>query len=130
MAAPTRQELAKALVPVIAKSKDSVKLAKAIALYLSEHRQTKELDGLMRAVANLRSKSGTIEATVTAAFPLSPALKRDIRSLIAKQRGATEVILVEVTDPSVLGGIKIETGEHQLDVTVQQKLNRLKRAIA
>lgn len=130
MAAPTRQELAKALVPVIAKSKDSAKLAKAIALYLSEHRQTKELDGLMRAVANLRSKSGTIEATVTTAFPLSPALKRDIRSLIAKQRGATEVILVEVTDPSVLGGIKIETGEHQLDVTVQQKLNRLKRAIA
>lgn len=130
MAAPTRKELAKALISVMAQSKDSAKLAKAIALYLSEHRQTKELDGLMRNISDLRAKSGTIEAIVTSAFLLTPALKRDIRSLITKQRGAKEVILVETIDPSVLGGIRIETGEHQLDVTVQQKLNRLKRAIA
>lgn len=130
MANLPRKELAKALLPIMDSTKDPAKLAKAIALFLSEEKRTKDLEGLMRDITTLRAESGVIEATVTSAFPLTGALKRDIRSLITKQHGAKEVILVEVVDPTVLGGVKIETGEHQLDVTVQQKLNRLRRAIA
>lgn len=132
MATPTRKQIAKALVSVTNQSGaslDSPKLAKAIALYLSENRRTKDLDGLLRDIMTLRADAGVVEVTVTSAFPLTPSLKRDVRSLIAKQHGAKEVILNEVVDPEVLGGLRIETGEQQLDVTVQQKLNRLKRAI-
>lgn len=129
MAGTSRKELAKALLPLVDSTKDPAKLAKAIALFLSEERRTKDLEGLMRDIESLRAEAGVVEATVTSAFPLTQALKRDIRSLITKQHKAKEVILVEVVDPTVLGGVKIETGEHQLDVTVQQKLNRLKRAI-
>lgn len=129
MASPTRTELSKALLSVINKTNDQQKLAKAIAHYLSEKRQTRELDAIMRDVARLRAEKGILEATVISAFPLHETLKRDIRSLIAKEQ-KTEIVLNEVIDPSVLGGIRIETGEQQLDVTVQAKLHRLKRAIA
>ncbi len=130
MASPTRTELSKALLSVINKTNDQQKLAKAIAHYLSEKRQTRELDAVMRDVARLRAEKGIIEATVISAFPLNETLKRDIRSLIAKEQKTEKIIINEVIDPSVLGGIRIETGEQQLDVTVQAKLHRLKRAIA
>lgn len=129
MAAPTRKELAKAILAKMDLSKDDQKLAKAIALYLSEHRMSKDLDGLMRDIASLRADNGTLEVNVTSAFPLTASLKRDIRSFVAKQSKSKEVIFVETIDPRVLGGLRIETGEQQLDATVQAKLNRLKRAI-
>ena len=129
MAQPTRKMLAQALLPTINKSTDPAKLAKSIAQYLVQARRINEVDGLMRDVTSLREQSGIIEVTVTSAFPLNQVLKRDIRMLVTKQRPDAKVIINEVIDPSVLGGVKLETSEQQLDVTVQSKLESLKRAI-
>lgn len=129
MAKSSRKELAGALNGMITTSSDPSKLAKAIARYLTEERQTKDLDGLMRDIIRMRENDGIIEVTATTAFPLSDQLKRDIRSLIEKQHNTTHIIINEVIDPYVVGGLKLETSEQQLDVTVQAKLHRLKRAI-
>ncbi len=129
MAAPKRKELAKVLTPMIHKSSDPAKLARQIARYLVEQRRTNDVDGLMRDIIALREQDGTVEVTVTSAFPLSQQLKRDIRSLITRSRKDATVIINEVVDPSVIGGMKVETSEQQLDITIQAKLNQLKRAI-
>lgn len=129
MAAPSKRDLAQVIQHIGETTPDQAKLAEAIALYLTQKRRTKELDGIIRSLATLREQDGMIEATVTSAFPLSQDLKRNIRALITAQRSAKHVVINEVVDPSVIGGLKIETGEHQLDVTVQTKLQSLKQAI-
>jgi F-type H+-transporting ATPase subunit delta len=126
----SRKDLASALLPLIEKTHDQKKLAKAIAQYLAENRQTKELDALMRDISSLRVAAGTIEATVTSAFPISPAVKRSIKTVIMSQHNADNIVINEVIDPSVVGGLRIETAEQQLDTTVRSKLNRLKSTIA
>lgn len=129
MAKPTRKTLAKALLPAVNKSTDPAKLAKTIARYLVESRQVSEVDGLIRDIVKLREQQGIIEVVVTSAFPINQSLRRDIRSLISKKYHDAQVIISEVIDPSVIGGIKLETSEQQLDETVQAKLKSLKQAI-
>jgi len=48
--------------------------------------------------------------------------------MVAKTSKADKVILNETIDPSVIGGVRIETNEQQLDITVRAKLNKLKQA--
>lgn len=129
MAAPSKRDLASVIRQISETNPDQAKLAEAIAQYLTQKRRTKELDGIIRSLASLREQDGVVEATVTSAFPLSQDLKRNIRALITAQRSAKQVVINEIVDPSVIGGLKIETGEHQLDVTVQTKLQSLKQAI-
>jgi ATP synthase F1 delta subunit len=129
MSKPTRSQIAAAIVKLIERSHDTKKLAKAIASYLAENRATKELDAIMREVTRLRAERGVAEASVTSAFPLSNSLRRDIEALISKDTQAKTIVLNEVVEPSVLGGVRVETGETQLDATIQSSLHKLKRAI-
>lgn len=128
-----RKDLAKALLPLVEKTpKDRThqkKLAAAIAQYLAENRQTKELDGLMRDIARLRAERGIVEATATTAFPLSPKLKRELENIVSKTHKADKVVLNEVVDPSVIGGVRLETAASQLDVTIQAELHQLRTSI-
>lgn len=128
MAKASRKELAQVLADIIDRTTDQQMLAKAVARFVSEHRLAKELDSIMREVERIRAAEGVVEATVTTAFPLTDALKRDIRSLISKERNVKHVVINEVVNQDVIGGLRIEAGEQQLDVTIQGKLNRLKGA--
>ncbi len=123
-----RKETATALLNLAEKSRDQKQLAEAIALYLTQNRQTKELDGLMRDMVRMRSDNGITEATVVSAHPISAKLKSDLKAMVAKTSKADKVILNETIDPSVIGGVRIETNEQQLDITVRAKLNKLKQA--
>jgi F0F1-type ATP synthase delta subunit len=40
---------------------------------------------------------------------------------------AEEVIVTEVADPSVIGGVQIRLSDRQLDLTVEGKLNKFKQ---
>lgn len=125
----SRTTTATALLALAETAKDQKKLATAIAQYLTEERRTKELDSLMREIARVRSERHTVEATATSAYPLSAKVKADVKTLIAKTHGSKTVVLNEVVDPEVIGGMRIETSEQQLDLTVQTRLNTLKKAI-
>ncbi len=131
MAQLTRTELAQVLVTLIEETKDAKQLAQAIASFLVEQRMTKDLDSLMRDVQKLRADRGLVEATATTAHPLGNSLRSEITELIRKHNNqAKAVIINEVTDTDVVGGIRIETDEQLLDTTVRTKLDKLKSAIA
>lgn len=129
MSSVTNPQLAKALLPMIEATHDSKKLAHSIAQYLSQERRTKDLDAIMRDITRLRSEAGIVEATVTSAFPITPSLRREIQNLIASETKAKKVLLNEVVNPDVLGGLRIEAGEQQLDTTIKTKLQKLKQAV-
>lgn len=124
MAKVARKDIAKVVLE-LAGSVSHKALVKSVAAYLMVERRTGELEPLMRDVARLRAKtSGVTEATVTSAFPVTNEVKSQIKDLLK----ADKLVLNETIDNSVVGGVRVETSEQKLDLTVRNRLDRLKSA--
>lgn len=107
---------------------DSKKLAREIAAYLLEKRQTTGLESLLRDVMAYRERSGLIEATVDTAHDLSPQLLEEVRQLVKAQKPhAKQVRVFPRHDSSVVGGLKVRLANEQLDLTIRSKLDTFKR---
>lgn len=121
MAKPTIKELATVILELSEKTSEQ-KLAKVTASYLQQERRTGELDAIMREVKELRKKkTGLTEADVTSAFPIDATVKKQIKQLFGQN-----VLINETIDKSVIGGVRVETNEKYLDLTVRNRLNQLK----
>lgn len=122
MSSPTRKDVARAVVS-LSEKQSGKRLSEMLAAYLVQNRRSGELDSIMREVMRQReAKSGSVEVTATSAFKLNEAAKKAISTLL----GGDNTIINEVIDPEMLGGVRLETSEKQLDLTVRNRLNRLK----
>lgn len=121
MAQPTRRQIAEVIVE-LSKSYSQSSLAEAIAAYLATERRTSELDAIMREVKTLRSRMGVNEVTITTAFPAPAAIKDKIVALL----GNGPTVINEVIDKNVIGGVRVEANDLYLDLTVRNRLNKLK----
>lgn len=131
MAKIKRTELAEIVARLSEQTKDQKKLAKAIAGYLVQTHQTRELDAILRNVMTMREHNGVIEANVTSAFPLSSSVQKDIKDILKKEYPAAKrIVLDQKVDPEVLAGVKVQTVDKQLDETARGKLKQLTRAMA
>lgn len=124
MANTSRQELAEAVL-YLSDKMGQKKLTDTLAAYLIANRRTGELDAIMREVSRQREKRDNVtEVTATSAFKLSDTAKKTIKQLLGNEK----LIINEVVDADVLGGVRLETSELQLDLTVRNRLNQLKAA--
>jgi F0F1-type ATP synthase delta subunit len=109
-------------------------LSQEIAAYLLVSRRTSELDSLLRDVMEIRSTRGIVEVTAVTAHPLTAAVRADIereaRTYLLTAAGApaaSKIIISERLDESVVGGVRLELANQQLDLSVRAKLNRFKQ---
>lgn len=124
MSVPSRREIAQALIGLSQNTSKS-RLAQTVAAYLVQHQRSGDLDAIMREVTRLREQQDDIvEATATTAFPINESLKKSIKNILQSNK----LIINEVIDPEVLGGVRLETSEIELDLTVRNRLNELKAA--
>lgn len=124
MSSPSHQELATAVLTLSNKMSQST-LSATLAAYLVQNRRSGELDAIMREVSRQReARDGVTEVTATSAFKLNEATKKAITALL----GSKKLIINEVVDSEMLGGVRLETSEQQLDLTVRNRLNQLKAA--
>jgi F0F1-type ATP synthase delta subunit len=110
------------------KSGSSAKLAKEVAAYLLSENRVGELDSVLRDVQADWAKAGYVEVLASSAHPLSA----DVRANITKQvKGlypdAKQVIVTEVPDLTVIGGVRLSLANQQLDLSVRAKLNKFKQ---
>lgn len=88
------------------------------------------LDARLRACVEVGAElSGARLATVTVARRLDEAQRRRLTSALV-ERFATPVVLEEIVDPTVLGGVRVECGADVVDATVTSRLEAARRAIA
>ncbi len=121
----SRKELAETIARMIHEG-DTDNLANEIAAFLIEQRGTKELDSLMRDVMQVRAETyGITEATAITAHPLTSEVKADIKSYLQ----AKQLILNEEQDSRLVGGLKLESADTQLDVSIHSRLNKLKQLV-
>lgn len=97
---------------------------KEVGAYLYEERRLRELGLIVRAIEDALYERGIVIATVTSAQPLDEQL----RAIIIERINAGSVYLREEVDPSVIGGLRLQTPEASMDSTLVHKLKGLAAA--
>jgi F-type H+-transporting ATPase subunit delta len=106
-------------------------LSQEIAAYLLSEGRTGELDSLLRDVMQVRAENGIVEVSAISSHEISAVVRADIEAIVRElQPHASSVIISEVLDPSVIGGVKLEFANEQLDLSVRAKLNHFKQLTA
>lgn len=112
-------------------SDSPTELAKAVAAYLLESGRTQELESLMRDVIKMRVDDGVVEARALSATKLTePDIKMVEDKVHALYRSAKKIIINQVNNPALVGGVVVKFPDAQLDLSVRGKLNQLKQLIS
>jgi len=102
--------------------------AREIAAYLLAEGRVDELDSLLRDVQAEWAERGYVEVLARSAHPLSERVKEDIaRRIRSLYPDAKKVVVTEIADPSVVGGVRLLLAERQLDLSVEAKINKFKQ---
>jgi len=106
---------------------DTKQLSREIAAYLLDESRTGELDSLMRDVVASRADEGIVEVTAISAHELSDGVRQDIEKLVREQfKDAKQIIINQRIDVNLIGGVRLELIDRQVDMSIRNKLNRFK----
>ena len=123
-----RTRLAGAIADRTLKDGASPKLAQEIAAYLLSEGRVSELNSILRDVQADWANAGYVEVLAASAHALSSEVKANItkqaKSLFP---AAKQIVVTEVHDPSVVGGVRLNLANQQLDLSVEAKLNQFKQ---
>lgn len=81
------------------------------------------------AAQTVADQRGSVVAIVTSAKPLTPAQQKDLAGRLGAEAGR-EVSLEVHVDPSLIGGLRIQLGDHVVDGSVSARLNELRLQLA
>lgn len=127
----TRHHLAAIIGEKTLHIQDSKELAYEIAAYLLHEKQTGELDSLLRDVMQYRADHGAIEAIAVSANAVPDDVLTDVRDLLKREfPTAKQHIVRSKIDSDIIGGMKIDLPNQQLDLSVKSQLNKFKRLTA
>lgn len=97
-----------------------------IAGYLLAERRVDEAELIVRETEAALADRGVVVADLTSAHGLSDESRTAIEKFLTVSMNAKKVAYREATDPSVIGGVRIEAAGQQLDATLRSRLNQLK----
>lgn len=122
-----RHILAEAIAKRTLDVQDTKALAREIAAYLLAERRTAELESILRDVMQYRQAYGVLEADVVTAHQLQDNVLQEVKQLLQEAYPKAKTIqLNQVQDPSVIGGLKIDMPNEQLDMTIKARLSKFK----
>lgn len=123
-----RNRISSTIADKALKGADSKQLSQEVAAYLLTERRTSELDSVLRDVQADRAEAGFVEVIASSAHNLTPAVKADITKQIKQlYPNAKSIIVTAVHDPEVIGGVRLNLANQQLDLSVEAKLNKFKQ---
>ena len=123
-----RTRISQTIADKTLKSGSKKKSAEEIAAYLLSEGRVSDLDSIMRDVQADWAEAGVIEVIASSAHDLSAENKADIKKEVSKiYPSANRIIITHVEDPEVIGGIRLNLPNQQLDLSVEAKLNKFKQ---
>ncbi|MEK7621080.1 MAG: F0F1 ATP synthase subunit delta [Patescibacteria group bacterium] len=118
------------IASLIEQESSSRGIAKKIASYLIDTKQTLQMDSIMRDVMSVREAKGIYEINVATAHPLSTSQTDNIETYIKNHFDNCEnVIIHQKIDSTLLGGVRIESAHYLIDRSVKSELNYIKTSI-
>jgi F0F1-type ATP synthase delta subunit len=106
---------------------NKTKFAREIAAYLLDSGRTGELESLLRDIAKDRALEGTVEVIAISSHALSSGDLADIRAEAKKlYPQAKHITINQELDPALIGGVRLEYPDYQLDLSIRSQLNRFR----
>ena len=119
-----RPRIAKAIVEDLNKPQ----LSREVAAYLLTENRVGELDSVMRDVMELRAQQGIVEVLANSAFTFTDEIRSQIQAEVKRvYPNAKQIIVSELLDENVVGGVRLQFANRQLDLSIRSKLNQLKQ---
>jgi F-type H+-transporting ATPase subunit delta len=101
-----------------------------LARLLIESNRVKQIGGVAEEFEVLAdTAAGRVRATVTTAVELDEAERDKVAHQLSERLGK-EVRMTGVVDKAILGGLKLQYGDHLIDASVATKLQQLRRRLA
>lgn len=76
----------------------------------------------------MKAKRGQVDAKIISSEPLSPAMLKEVQAAMQSQVAANQtVILEQVTDPSIVGGLQVQIGDQFLDLSIKSRVDEIAR---
>lgn len=123
-----RTRVARAVADRTLKQGVSKQLSRELAAYLLTERRTNELESLLRDIQADWAEAGHVEVIARSAFPLTATVRRDIeRRVKVVYPQAQEIIINEIQDAEVIGGVRLTLPDRQLDLSLRTKLNKFRQ---
>jgi len=130
MAVLSRRQLAAYAANELLANKRVGSVAKELAAVLVNSRRANQAELLAQDIAWELERRGTAaNASVTAAHELSDQLRKQIAAFVKKSAKVDQVIIDEVIDKSVIGGVRIDTAAHSWDKTLSRKLTDIREVL-
>jgi len=129
----TTKQLARTLYELTdSQSKPEIeKSVASFALYMYRERKLKlagKIIGQFKKIYN--QEKNIIEAEITSCRKISEAIESKAKHFIKEKYQAKEVVLKNIVDPQIKGGIVLKVGDEVTDGSVEGKLNELKKTLA
>jgi F-type H+-transporting ATPase subunit delta len=103
------------------------KMAMGFVDIIIRKRREAHLNHIARKFEDLYLEYKNIQkAVVTSAIPLSESLRQSIKKVLEEQTKGT-IIMAEVVDPEVIGGLIVKVGNQLYDDSIRQKLVDLRK---
>lgn len=123
MAKLSRRKIADLWADELVKGRD---ITQQVAGYLVSERRVDEAELIVRDTESALAERGIVVADLTTAHGLSDESRAAIEKFLTVSMNAQKVAFREANDPSVIGGVRVETAGQQLDATLRTRLNQLK----
>lgn len=123
-----RFKIAHAIADATMQSGNSKEFSKKVAAYLLAERRVSDLDSILRDVQQDWADQGYVEVLAASAHKLTADIKADIAAEIKRHYpAAKKIVVTEVHDPAIIGGVQLSLANQQLDMSVEAKLNKFKQ---
>jgi F-type H+-transporting ATPase subunit delta len=128
MATISHNDIARAIY-LVSKDKTHLELHdinNKIIKFLARRRllsKTKDILGRLNKIINIENKR--IVAKVFSAKKLKEESKKELTLFIKKRYEAKEVVIMEILDEKLLGGMRVEVDDEIIDLTVKNKFKKL-----
>ena len=97
-----------------------------VAAFLADTRRTGEADLIVRDTESALAARGVVVADIASANELSQDARSAVEAFLKTAKSASRVALRTHTDPSLIGGVRVDTADERLDATLRARLNKLK----
>ena len=104
--------------------------AVAVVSHLVANPRSRRLDATLRLAARTAAdERGSELATVTVASPLSSLQEQRLAAML-EQTAGRPVKVTTIIDPEIVGGARVQLGDHVIDGSVRARLEELRQQLA
>ena len=122
----SRRKLSTNAAARIAAGESHKHVLRDVAAFLIDSNRKSEAPLIVRDIEAMLLDHGTAVGTITSARPLSTTALKSVESFVLQQDSAIRhVVLRELVDESLIGGMKLELPGAQLDASVKAKLDKI-----